>query len=157
MKILWIILGIIIALLVTISCKKDEHKLQSSLSIQVGMVCGWCVSKEQLNLRSEYYTYERDSPCSDSLDLSATQFELDKGLWNNFVSYVALDEFSQLDLNSCHACADGCDYWIVIEDSSYSHEIRFGSISDITHQNTNTLAKQLIILLEEQREHFNEQ
>jgi hypothetical protein len=46
--------------------------------------------------------------------------------WNTIIGSVNLNNFLNLNYNTCNICFDGCDEWISIKNDTISHQIRFG-------------------------------
>jgi hypothetical protein len=109
-------------LLWAISCDKDKET--SGLTIVGGSVCGWCAGKDSVIL-SEYDIQYRNMKSCDRHAYSKIT-DMDKAEWDKITRMINYEKFSDIHLNSCNICVDGCDNWITIRNESYSHTIRYG-------------------------------
>lgn len=143
--------GLLAGVLFLWSCEENNLTPTEAFQIKFGQICGWCHGHEDMTFTSSNYTYSYDYACGDSLDVATKTYEMSESLWNSILENINPETFSQLDLNSCAYCADGCDYWLILEDSAYSHEITFSSLDQITDESTKALASELTTLLETTR------
>lgn len=114
------------------SCEGSvKTTLSNGLNITIGRVCGWCTGQDELAISQETCSYYYDHACGDSLDVPKKFFNTPKAEWEKLVSLLDKNEFKNIDINTCNVCADGCDIWVIVEDSGYSHTIRFGDESEV--------------------------
>jgi hypothetical protein len=117
--------------LMVFSCSNDNDQLveksgNPGLKIQTGTICGWCSVNDTLTLQSNSFRYINYAQCSTSPTTEMTG-EIESSEMAALLSKLDLKELKKLDLNSCNVCFDGCDEWILYENGSESHYIRFSS------------------------------
>jgi hypothetical protein len=129
-----------------LSCKKESLiKKSEGLVISTGTICGWCGGADSLRISEEIIFYHLNTPC-DNNDFycdSATN----RSEWNELTALLDLDEFQNIEINTCYVCADGCDTWISVNGDSYSHTIRFGMQDSIAIQSIKPFADMLKTIL----------
>ncbi len=113
---------------------KDEELLSVKLKsepeyIKAGISCGLCagVCNDSLAVTPNKLIYKRvtwgkGDPKTEIIEQAFTT----QG-WNNLIGLVDLSEFSELDLQSCARCYDGCDYWLGIKSAGIENDISFAS------------------------------
>ncbi len=122
----FILILIIGSFLIIVSCKKDvcDHEF-NSMEITMGTTCGWCAGHDTLIINSMTTKYQFDDPCDDNNDLTKSNLTSSKD-WNEILHKFDSAKFKSVNLNTCHACADGCDTWISVKKNNYEHFIRYG-------------------------------
>lgn len=138
-------------LFIATSCEDTDLTPTEAFQIRFGQICGWCHGHEDMTFKSRAYTYAYDYACGDSLDVAQKSYAMTSAMWQSILENVDAENFASIDLNTCAYCADGCDYWLTLEDSAYSHEIRFSSVDLIADETTRALANELIEILETTR------
>jgi hypothetical protein len=118
------LLASLLFLLWAISCNKEKDT--SGLTIVYGFACGWCGGSDSLIITESNINYRKMHGCDHHAYSKVSH--IDKSEWDKLNASVNLEEFGDIDLNSCNICVDGCDFWITIRDGSYFHKIRFGSL-----------------------------
>jgi hypothetical protein len=116
------LLASMLLLLWAISCNKDKET--SGLTIVGGTVCGWCGGTDSLILSEYRLNYRYMNSCDHRAYSRVSHME--KSDWDELTGMIDLETFSNMHLNTCNVCVDGCDKWITIRNGSYSHTIRFG-------------------------------
>lgn len=122
-------------------CKKQENtsidKVESSLKIRAGFMCGWGSGEDSLYISKTIIRYVYSIPGQSTFPkINKTRATTDDE-WVNILNSLDLDNFIKLNYNSCGICVDGCDEWIKIQNDQISHQIRFvlglkiDSISDL--------------------------
>ena len=118
------------------SCEKDKpvtEKKSNDIQIAIGTACGWCGGNDSLLITNDKMYYNYNTPC-DNKHYVKTSITA-PAEWNNLLDLIALNDFQEININTCNVCADGCDTWISITNASFSHKIRFGySDSAVLHQ-----------------------
>jgi hypothetical protein len=118
--------------LVFVSCQKDNKSLMlkdassddSLTTITYGTVCGWCSGIDSLTITSDNLCYVSKRPCDSPAKVeNKTISEQEK---EDLLSSLDLNDFSQIQLNTCYVCVDGCDTWISVKTNNYYHKIRYG-------------------------------
>lgn len=123
---------ILIFLLTTclFGCKKSEDnsslKDKPNLIITAGYMCGWGSGEDSLIISSTLIKYVYSVPARSSTPeiykiRPTTTIE-----WNSIVNSININNFINLNYNSCNICVDGCDEWISVKTDSLIHQIRFG-------------------------------
>jgi hypothetical protein len=125
------ILYSVLVILMVFSCSNDNDPLveksgNSGVTIQTGTICGWCSVNDTLTLQSNSFRYVNYAQCSTSPTTEANG-EIESSEMAALLAKLDLKELKKLDLNSCNVCFDGCDDWILYENGSESHYIRFSS------------------------------
>ena len=116
------LLASMLLLLWAISCNKDKETY--NLTIVGGSVCGWCAGSDSVII-SEYKINYRNMHSCDHHAYSKVA-HIEKSEWDKLTGLVDFDAFSNIHLNTCNVCVDGCDKWITLRNGSYLHTIRFG-------------------------------
>jgi hypothetical protein len=124
-------------LILTLFCCERENVIpdneNSRLRMVIGTACGWCAGTDSLVITKDSVIYKFISPC-DNNDYT-TDSVTNPNDWNDLVNLLDTDEFTEIDINTCYVCVDGCDTWISVKGDSISHKIRFGHRDSIAVQN----------------------
>jgi hypothetical protein len=98
----------------------------TSMVIRAGFMCGWGSGQDSLIISRTVIKYVYSVPASSNKpEINKTRFTT-PAEWNNILNSVNLNNFLNLNYNSCNVCLDGCDEWIAIKNDWISHQIRFG-------------------------------
>lgn len=129
---------LIFVLLLAVSCEYQsatdtemENETETGkpdLKITIGTICGWCVGSDTLFITEKKMNYIHKAIC-DGNEYRTSKPTPDS-VWNKIIALYDQDDFAKVDINTCHVCADGCDTWIKVENGTFTHKIRFGSIRD---------------------------
>ncbi|NCB69721.1 MAG: hypothetical protein EOM47_12890 [Bacteroidia bacterium] len=131
-------LMLILVLLLAVSCEyqsatdtEAENEIgteKPDIKITIGTICGWCVGSDTLFITEKKMSYVHAAVCE------GTEYRTSKptpdSVWNKIIDLYNQDDFAKIDINTCRVCADGCDTWIKVENGTFTHKIRFGSIRD---------------------------
>jgi hypothetical protein len=113
-----------------ITCIKKEDnptiKENSSLVIKAGFMCGWGSGQDSLIISDLIIKYVYSVPANSQIPEINKTRRTTATEWNNILYSINLNNFLNLNYNSCNICVDGCDEWISIKNDSISHQIRFG-------------------------------
>lgn len=123
------ILFVIFVVLIVISCQSDqltEKNLHSNLIIKTGTVCGWCTVNDTLSIHGIAVKYVNYTKCDNSKPVVEKNGQLPTSELEALINKLDISELKKIELNSCNVCADGCDDWILFDNGSQSHYIRFG-------------------------------
>lgn len=116
------------------ACHKDDDAFDFSkkeLEITSGYVCGWCAGADSIVMVNDVYKYNAFNPCAgEAINNQEKTGTVQAEQWNELVQLLDFDDFLAIDINTCHVCADGCDYWVRIRQGNETHEIRYGSLQD---------------------------
>ena len=114
-----------ILILLFTSCQKDDNEINNDqLIIEMGSICGWCAPGDKLVMTKSNTEFNLIFPCdSSNIDINEITKSSD---WDNLIGLLDKEKFSNVDINTCYYCADGCDNWITITDDNYTHKIRYG-------------------------------
>lgn len=123
---------ILVSLLVTGCAREDDAALLPKFSagtefIKSGIACGHCsgICTDTLLITPDKLFYKRviwgeGEPKSEIIEQSFSQ----QG-WQNLLGLVELSAFSELNLESCARCADGCDHWVEIKTGGVDNLVSF--------------------------------
>jgi len=113
---------------IVLSCEKDNPvnyaELYDRLIIKYGTTCGWCGGADTLFISENVTVYKFYNPCYDN-DYQKNE-TTSKDEWNDLLATFNLEDFLEIDINTCYYCADGCDDWIYVQNDTVSHQIRYG-------------------------------
>jgi len=113
-----------------ITCNKNEDnsliKDNSSLVIKAGFMCGWGSGQDSLIISSKTIKYFYSVPANSQIPEINKTRSTTPAEWNTILNSINLNNFLNLNYNSCNICVDGCDEWISIKNDNISHQIRFG-------------------------------
>ncbi|MEQ8687729.1 MAG: hypothetical protein RIE86_20660 [Imperialibacter sp.] len=127
-----ILLFVTTAIILGACGSEDEELLSVKLKseseyIKTGISCGLCagVCLDSLAVTPNKLIYKRTTwgagdPKTEIIEQAFTQ----KG-WENLIGLVPLQEFGELELESCARCYDGCDYWLDIKSGGIENSISF--------------------------------
>ena len=125
-------LAVIAAALFFGCSKQDEEALLPQLTaeaqyIKSGIACGLCAGTcmDTLLVTPDKLYYKKiiwgtGEPKSEIMEQSFTR----KG-WENLIGLINLQEFENLELESCSRCADGCDHWLEVNSAGVHNSISF--------------------------------
>jgi len=115
-----------IAVLIFVICVAcdDDKETKHELVIKTGRECGWCGGADSLVITKSISHYIFDHGCDDAEDKEVEEETSDKN-WHELLSSLNWNEFTQVNVNTCALCADGCDTWIWIQNNDSIHQIRF--------------------------------
>lgn len=134
------------------SCTIDNNEIElkgDGLTISTGTVCGWCMGSDSLTITEVDTYFEYKSSCDENIYTKEDQ--TDKSEWNDLIGKLNIEEFKKISLNTCYVCVDGCDYWILISNSSFSHKIRFGYQDSLQIKNIREFVDKLNTIREKYR------
>jgi hypothetical protein len=125
-------LAILSVVMLILACERDYDALE----ISSGFKCGWCAGSDSLYVTREITRYSSRIPCDN--DRSFVEKATVKEDWDNLTSQLDWKQFKKININTCHNCADGCDYWITIHNGSDWHSIQYGqedsaAVQSISH------------------------
>jgi len=124
------LLLIIIFSFCLITCNKTEFnrtiKVNNSMVIKAGFMCGWGSGEDSLIITSTTIKYVYSVPAKSQIPEINKERQTSTSEWNNILNSINLDNFLNLNYNTCNICVDGCDEWISVKNDSMSHQIRFG-------------------------------
>ena len=124
------LLLIILCSFCLITCNKKEDnsliKDNSSLVIKAGFMCGWGSGQDSLTISSKTINYYYSVPANAQIPEINKARPTTETEWNTILSSINLNNFLNLNYNSCNICFDGCDEWISVKNDKISHQIRFG-------------------------------
>jgi hypothetical protein len=113
-----------------IKCNKNEptpaKEENNSLVIKSGFMCGWGAGQDSLVISSTMIKYVYSVPSNSQVPEIIKERPTTATEWNNILNSINLNNFLNLNYNSCNICFDGCDEWITVKNDSISHQIRFG-------------------------------
>ena len=113
-----------------ITCNKTTDnpmiKDNNSLVIKSGFMCGWGAGQDSLIISSTMIKYVYSVPANSQIPEINKARPITDTEWNNILNSINLNNFLNLNYNSCNICVDGCDEWIAIKNDAISHQIRFG-------------------------------
>ena len=115
--------------LFTMACQdhQDENIVLKGLIIKTGQTCGWCAGSDSLTLTETKEYYEFIAACGGQNKSLQENTDLEK--WNDLLQDFDLETFTNVNVNTCNICVDGCDTWISVQKDDMIHEIRFGDNS----------------------------
>lgn len=126
---IWRIVFAVSLILIAFSCHNEqlaEKDLNSKLIIKTGTVCGWCPVNDTLTIYGNAVRYVNYTKCDNSNPVVEKTGQLPTSELEALINKLDIGELKKIDLNSCNVCADGCDDWILFDNGSQSHYIRFG-------------------------------
>ncbi len=120
-----------LVVLMGFACHNDQEQLvekagKTGVIIRTGTICGWCSVNDTLTLQSNSFRYVNYAQCSAN-PTTELAGEIKSSEMSALLAKLDLKELKKLGLNSCNVCFDGCDDWILYENGSDSHYIRFSS------------------------------
>ena len=110
--------------------KDNEDKL-SNFQIHFGSFGGLCGYSDSLTVSSTLELYFAQRNICSEIDIEKNE-TISKDQLSALISSVDLDQFDDLDFNSCDRCFDGIDTYINIESPEYRHRIQYGSGDNIS-------------------------
>jgi hypothetical protein len=123
-----LLLTLIILSILICSCEKEKNiannGLYEGLVIKYGTTCGWCGGTDSLIISENITVYKYYSMCYDN-EYQKSEIT-GKDDWNDLLVSFDLEDFLDININTCYYCADGCDDWIYIQNNTVSHQIRYG-------------------------------
>ncbi len=110
--------------------EKDEKLVVPDFSgkdtvITAGYICGWCSGADSLVMAEGAYFYTTYKPCGEDKSSVLKSGSLSNTDWQGLIQLLDYETFSEIDINTCHLCADGCDKWVRIRQGDESHFIRY--------------------------------
>ncbi len=117
---------ILITIFVLLGCKKSEMTPNSDLIIKAGFMCGWGSGEDSLVISQSKIKYVYYIPAQSRVPIINKSRSVSESEWTEILNIVNLDDFVNLNYQSCNVCFDGCDEWISMEDDKISHNIRIG-------------------------------
>lgn len=123
MKLAW---AVIASIGFGFSCCEDkiEPKSSSGFVIKTGQACGWCAGADTLTITEEISQYYFKS-CDDT-NTKDYEVSTDRETWNELLADFDYATFSEIEVNTCQICSDGCDTWISVQNYDMApHLIRF--------------------------------
>jgi hypothetical protein len=118
---------IILFFLLGFSCHENEEVGNcypfNDFVIKTGVVCGWCAGADSLSMTKAMSNYIFTS-CDETMD-KETVMNTNREKWNELLESFNWDDFTQINVNTCAMCADGCDAWIFVQNNGAVHQIRF--------------------------------
>jgi hypothetical protein len=113
-----------------LTCNKQEDnttiKENPSLIIKAGFMCGWGSGEDSLIISSTMIKYVYSVPAKSLVPEINKTRPTTTTEWKTILNSININNFINLNYNSCNVCVDGCDEWISIKNDSISHQIRFG-------------------------------
>ncbi len=94
------------------------------LVIKTGQECGWCGGRDSLIITELKIDYNFTNPC-DSEKNKTRKSNTNREKWNELLESFNWNDFTQVNVNTCSVCVDGCDTWISIQNGGLVHQIRF--------------------------------
>jgi hypothetical protein len=145
-----LILAIWLFLILPGCTKTDTDQTDNSkLVIKAGFICGWGSGEDSIEISQSAIKYVYYVPrISQQPQIRKTR-TVSSSEWTEILNDVNMDDFVQLNYQTCNVCFDGCDEWIFIQKDNLSHGIRFGKDAKI-----DSISK-LQIKLEQLRMEFN--
>lgn len=122
----------IIVLIQLISCKKEEQK-NNGIEITMGSICGWCAGGDSIIITQENIKYASFNFCDTNSFIRDTSTNINE--WNKLIKLLDYNVFQNISIYTCYYCADGCDTWVDIKNSTNSHRIRYGYNDSLAIQN----------------------
>jgi hypothetical protein len=138
------------------ACKKpivlteSDKTTDSGLLIKAGFVCGWGSGTDSLEISRTIIRYDYYVPSRSDRPIIHKSRSVSDNEWKQIVNDINIDDFFQLNYQSCNVCFDGCDEWIFMQNGKLSHIITFAKGLEI-----DTISK-LQNKLAELRREFNE-
>ncbi len=123
-------LTIVVAVLSLNSCQKNQASKEQSLknntqwTFSSGTICGWCAANDTLEISTSHSTLVARRDCQSTV--VDTMAKTQQQQYQNLLSHLHEQQFKAINLNTCNVCADGCDFWVTIQNGLSSHTIRFG-------------------------------
>jgi len=108
------------------SCHENEEENCDTFNdfvIKTGSACGWCAGADSLSMTKVKSTYTFTS-CDETKD-KETVLNTNREKWNELLESFNWNDFTQINVNTCAICADGCDTWIFVQNNGAVHQIRF--------------------------------
>jgi len=102
----------------------DDDGNNNKVVIKTGKECGWCGGIDSLVITKSSSDYIFNNPCEKSMGREVHEKTVSKE-WHELLSALNWNEFTQVNVNTCALCADGCDTWIWIQNGDSVHQIRF--------------------------------
>lgn len=109
-----------------LTCTQKDVVQTDGLVIKAGFVCGWGSGTDSIQITPTAIHYRFFVPRESNQPKVDKTRAMAKGEWEELQSRVNLQEFNQLDYNSCNVCFDGCDEWIALQLGDSEHKITFG-------------------------------
>ncbi|RED99404.1 hypothetical protein [Marinoscillum furvescens] len=140
------------------ACQETNNRqLSDGFQVRIGQICGWCAGEHELALSAETYSYTYDHACDDELDVPEQFFDTPDQDWHELTRHYHKQDFAKETIATCNVCADGCDYWVIVSDGEFSHEIRFGNPKEVKTRSVRIFSKKLVTLLKEAQEEFGQE
>ena len=113
-----------------LACNKTKDSpainVSSSMVIKAGFMCGWGSGEDSLIISSTMIKYVYSVPAKSLVPEINKTRPTTTTEWKTILNSININNFINLNYNSCNICVDGCDEWISIKNDSISHQIRFG-------------------------------
>lgn len=111
------------------ACRKEKPIVfyNGDLEITSGFVCGWCSGADSITFINHDFEYQSFNPCTQEPKEAKKTGTVSEEQWSELAQLLDFDDFSAIDLNTCHVCADGCDNWVRIRQENEEHMIRYGN------------------------------
>jgi hypothetical protein len=93
--------------------------------ISIGENCGWCVFGDSLHLTPDDLYYRNFNPCNQEINYFVDTLTL-PAEWEELANLLDVNDFRDINLNSCDVCVDGCDTWVIVKVASFTHRIQYG-------------------------------
>lgn len=118
------------------SCEKqtktiDDSDKLSNYQIHFGSFGGLCGYSDSLTVSSTLDLYFAQRNICSEIDIEKNE-AISNDQLSALISSVDLDQFDDLDFNSCDRCLDGLDTYINIVSPEYRHRIQYGSGDNIS-------------------------
>jgi len=123
----------ILSLLIMLSCKKTDSEQinNSNLVIKAGFICGWGSGEDTIEISRTSIKYVYYVPAKSQQPQIRKARPVSRTEWSEILNDVDINNFVNLNYQTCNVCADGCDEWIFIQKDNLSHGIRFGKEATI--------------------------
>jgi hypothetical protein len=127
-----IVLFAVMVLVLGACGSQDEELLSAKLEseseyIKTGITCGLCagVCIDSLAVTPNKLLYKRTKTGEGEPKTEILEQAFTRQGWENLIGLVSLQDFSELDMESCARCYDGCDYWLDINSGGVDNAISF--------------------------------
>ena len=119
-----IVIPITVILCLSFVACDDNKEINHEFIIKTGRECGWCGGSDSLTITKVKSHFYYDNPCDNTKDKELERETVSKE-WHDLLITLNWNEFTDININTCALCADGCDTWIWIQHNDSIHQIRF--------------------------------
>ena len=98
------------------------------MTIYYNGACGWCAGSDSMSFTNSKETYFKPPICNFK-GVSYAYPAAPKN-WESLVTTFDMEKFSQIEMNTCGVCVDGCDDWVTVQLGAKMHSIRYSDIED---------------------------